>query len=135
MAHDPRNDNARVKRDITKLTINPALSHGSYGRAVGATSISFVSQAGLASGAVERDGLAKRLMAVKGNRTIKKAHRVHNAYLPLMQTDAQTCQVRADGLLLTCEPASELPDGAALLFVLMLPLGVRPSAAQRPTPS
>ena len=82
---------------------------GSYGRAVGPTSISFVSQASLASGAAESYGLSKRLVAVKGNRTVTKRAMVHNAYMPVMQIDAQTYQVRADGLLLTCEPATVLP--------------------------
>ncbi len=48
-------------------------------------------------------------MAVNGNRTVNKAGMVHNNYLPVMQIDAQTYQVRADGLLLTCEPAVQLP--------------------------
>jgi urease subunit alpha len=82
---------------------------GSYGRAVGPTSISFVSQASLASGAAESYGLSKRLVAVKGNRTVTKRDMVHNAYMPVMQIDAQTYQVRADGMLLTCEPATVLP--------------------------
>ena len=82
---------------------------GSYGKAIGPTSISFVSQASLASGAAESYGLAKRLVAVKGNRTVTKRDMVHNAYLPQMQIDAQTYQVRADGVLLTCEPATVLP--------------------------
>ena len=82
---------------------------GSFGKAVGPTSISFVSQASLANGAAESYGLAKRLVAVKGNRTVTKRDMVHNAYLPRMQIDAQTYQVRADGMLLTCEPATVLP--------------------------
>ncbi len=82
---------------------------GSYGRAVGSTSISFVSQASLASGTAASYGLSKRLVAVKGNRTVTKRDMVHNAYLPTMQIDAQTYQVRADGVLLTCEPATVLP--------------------------
>ena len=82
---------------------------GSYGKAVGSTSISFVSGAALASGVAESYGLAKRLVAVKGNRSVKKADMVHNAYMPTMEIDAQTYEVRADGLLLTCEPASVLP--------------------------
>ena len=82
---------------------------GSFGKAVGPTSISFVSQASLANGAAESYGLAKRLVAVRGNRTVTKRDMVHNAYLPVMQIDAQTYQVRADGLLLTCEPATVLP--------------------------
>ena len=49
------------------------------------------------------------MAGVKGCRTVKKADMVHNAYLPKMEIDAQTYQVRADGLLLSCEPATELP--------------------------
>jgi urease subunit alpha len=63
----------------------------------------------LASGVAESYGLAKRLVAVKGNRSVKKADMLHNAYMPTMEIDAQTYEVRADGLLLTCEPASVLP--------------------------
>jgi urease subunit alpha len=166
-----RHDNARVKRYIAKLTINPALSHGiahevgsievgkwadlvlwkpaffgvkpsvvlkggfiaaaamgdpnasiptpqpvhfrpmfaSHGKALGNTSLTFVSGASLANGAAESYGLAKRLVAVKGNRSVKKVDMVHNHYLPVMEIDAQTYEVRADGVLLTCEPASVLP--------------------------
>jgi len=166
-----RNDNARVKRYVAKLAINPALAHGiahevgsiavgkwadlvlwrpaffgvkpsliikggfiaaalmgdanasiptpqpvhmrpmfgAFGGALGRTSISFVSQASLANGAAETYGLHKRLAAVKDCRTVKKAHMVHNAYTPKMEIDAQTYEVRADGVLLTCEPASVLP--------------------------
>jgi urease subunit alpha len=82
---------------------------GSFGKARGATSISFVSAASLANGAAESYGLAKRLVGVKGNRTVTKRDMIHNAYLPVMQIDAQTYQVRADGVLLTCEPATVLP--------------------------
>ena len=82
---------------------------GSFGKALGATSISFVSQASLANGAAESYGLAKRLVAVRGNRSVSKRDMLHNAYLPVMQIDAQTYQVRADGVLLTCEPATLLP--------------------------
>ncbi|OGA98415.1 MAG: urease subunit alpha [Burkholderiales bacterium RIFCSPHIGHO2_12_FULL_69_20] len=81
----------------------------SFGKALGATSISFVSGASLASGTAERYGLAKRLVAVKGNRSVTKRDMLHNAYMPVMQIDAQTYQVRADGVLLTCEPATVLP--------------------------
>ena len=58
--------------------------------------------------AAGRDAV-KRLVAVKGNRTVTKRDMVHNAYMPHMQIDAQTYQVRADGVLLTCEPATVLP--------------------------
>ena len=57
----------------------------------------------------ERYGLRKPLAAVRGCRSVKKADMVHNAYTPRMQIDAQTYEVRADGELLTCEPATVLP--------------------------
>ena len=166
-----RNDNCRVKRYIAKLTINPALSHGSaheigsvevgkwadlvfwrpaffgvkpslivkggfiaaaamgdpnasiptpqpvhdrpmfgsFGGAVAQGSLTFVSQSALDSGVAAGYGLKKTLTAVRGCRTVKKTDMVHNAYLPKMQIDAQTYEVRADGQLLTCEPARELP--------------------------
>ncbi|MDH4059551.1 MAG: urease subunit alpha [Aquincola sp.] len=166
-----RHDNARIKRYIAKLAINPALAQGlshevgsiepgkwadlvfwrpaffgvkpslvmkggfiaaaamgdanasiptpqpvhyrpmfgSFGGAVGPTSITFVSQASLASGAAESLALHKHLSAVKACRTVKKADMVHNAYTPKMDIDAQTYEVRADGQLLTCEPATVLP--------------------------
>jgi urease subunit alpha len=49
------------------------------------------------------------LAAVKGCRSVTKRDMVHNAYLPAMQIDPQTYEVRADGVLLTCEPAKVLP--------------------------
>jgi len=82
---------------------------GSYGGALHQGSLSFVSQAAMAAGIAERLGLHKTVAAVKGNRTVRKQHMVHNAYAPTMEIDAQTYQVRADGQLLTCEPATELP--------------------------
>jgi urease subunit alpha len=57
----------------------------------------------------ERYGLSKNLSAVKGIRAVRKQHMVHNSYLPVMEIDAQTYSVRADGQLLTCEPAKVLP--------------------------
>ena len=163
------NDNARVKRYLAKLAINPALAHGishevgsievgkwadlvlwkpaffgvkpalilkggfiaaaamgdanasiptpqpvhyrpmfgAFGGARSQGSLTFVSQSG--QGAVEKLGLAKTLAPVKGCRTVKKADMVLNNYLPTMEIDAQTYEVRADGVLLTCEPAKDLP--------------------------
>ncbi|MEY8876006.1 MAG: urease subunit alpha [Leptothrix sp. (in: b-proteobacteria)] len=170
-ADSERHDNARVKRYIAKLTINPALSHGishevgsvevgkwadlvfwkpaffgvkpslilkggfiamaamgdpnasiptpqpvhyrpmfgSFGGVLTRGSLTFVSQAALASGIGDVYGLKKPLAAVKGCRSVRKADMVHNAYTPKMEIDAQTYQVRADGQLLTCEPATSLP--------------------------
>jgi urease subunit alpha len=82
---------------------------GAFGGAMHRTSITFVSQAALAGGVGEAYGLHKHLAAVKGCRTVKKTDMVHNGYLPAMHVDAQTYEVRADGQLLTCEPATVLP--------------------------
>ena len=82
---------------------------GSFGRALAQTSITFMSRAALAAGVHDRYGLAKRAVAVKGCRSVRKADMVHNAYAPKMEIDAQTYSVRADGQLLTCEPATVLP--------------------------
>lgn len=163
------NDNARVKRYLAKLAINPALAHGishevgsievgkwadlvlwkpaffgvkpslilkggfiaaaamgdanasiptpqpvhyrpmfgSFGAALSQGSLTFVSQA--SQGNVEKLGLAKTLLPVKGCRSVRKTDMLLNNYLPTMEIDAQTYEVRADGVLLTCEPAKELP--------------------------
>ena len=82
---------------------------GAFGGAIAKTSLTFVSQAGLAAGIGERFGLHKTLSAVKGIRGLGKRHMVHNDYAPRMEVDAQTYVVRADGQLLTCEPATRLP--------------------------
>jgi urease subunit alpha len=82
---------------------------GGFGAAVAAGSITFVSQAALAAGIGKRLGLAKQLVAVKGIRTLSKKDMVLNDYLPKMAVDAETYEVRADGVLLTCEPATSLP--------------------------
>ncbi len=166
-----RHDNFRVKRYLSKYTINPAIAHGishevgsievgkwadlviwkpaffgikpavilkggfiamaamgdpnasiptpqpvhyrpmfgSFGGALARGSLTFVSQAGLANGIGQRFGLNKTLSAVKNIRHIGKRHMIHNDYAPRMEVDAQTYSVRADGQLLTCEPAVSLP--------------------------
>ncbi|MCD2511475.1 urease subunit alpha [Comamonas endophytica] len=81
----------------------------SFGGALARSSLTFVSQAGLANGIGERFGLAKTLSAVKDIRGIGKRHMLHNDYAPAMEVDPQTYSVRADGQLLTCEPAVSLP--------------------------
>ena len=166
-----KSDNFRVKRYISKYTINPAIAHGishevgsievgkwadvvvwrpaffgikpsiilkggfiamaamgdpnasiptpqpvhyrpmfgAFGGAIAKGSLTFVSQAGLAAGIQEKFGLHKILSPVKNIRGVRKQHMIHNAYLPTMDIDAQTYAVRADGQLLTCEPATTLP--------------------------
>ena len=82
---------------------------GAYGGSLAKGSLTFVSQAGLAAGIKERYGLAKNLAAVKNIRNVRKKDLIHNGYAPKMEIDAQTYAVRADGQLLTCEPAKLLP--------------------------
>ncbi|RGE42952.1 urease subunit alpha [Comamonas testosteroni] len=82
---------------------------GAFGGAIAKTSLTFVSQAGLAADIGQRFGLHKTLSAVKGIRGVQKQHMIHNDLAPRMEVDAQTYAVRANGDLLTCEPASSLP--------------------------
>jgi urease subunit alpha len=82
---------------------------GGFGGAIAAGSLTFVSQAALAAGIGTRLGLAKTLEAVKGIRSLSKADMVLNGYTPEMSVDPETYEVRADGMLLTCEPATSLP--------------------------
>ncbi|MET0291243.1 MAG: urease subunit alpha [Steroidobacteraceae bacterium] len=82
---------------------------GSFGNARQATSVSFVSKAALDDGLGQRLGLRKSLVAVKGTRTIRKQDLIHNGWLPTIDVDPQTYEVRADGELLRCEPATVLP--------------------------
>ncbi|MSQ57081.1 MAG: urease subunit alpha [Limnohabitans sp.] len=166
-----RHDNARIKRYIAKLAINPAIAHGishevgsievgkwadlviwkpaffgvkpsiilkggfialaamgdpnasiptpqpvhyrpmfgAFGGALSKGSLTFVSQTGMQADIGKRYGLQKTLAVVKNIRGIGKRHMVHNDYAPHMEVDAQTYAVRADGQLLTCEPATSLP--------------------------
>ena len=82
---------------------------GSFGLACARTSITFVSQAALDAGIGKQLGLKKNLSAVKGTRLLKKADMIHNNYAPKVDVDPETYQVKADGQLLMCEPASILP--------------------------
>jgi urease subunit alpha len=164
-----RNDNTRVKRYVSKYTINPAITHGiahevgsiepgkladlvlwkpamfgvkpemivkggfiawsvmgdanasiptpqpvlyrpmfgAFGGAMAQTAVTFVSHASLAAGIEER--FQKRAVAVKNCRSIGKKDMIHNSATPAIEVDAQTYEVRADGELLTCEPAEVLP--------------------------
>ncbi|MFA9439776.1 urease subunit alpha [Uliginosibacterium sp. sgz301328] len=81
---------------------------GSFGKAL-KTSVTFVSQAALKNPQVADLGLTRPLEAVRNIRSVKKAHMIHNDYAPRLTVDPETYEVRADGDLLTCEPAVELP--------------------------
>jgi urease subunit alpha len=82
---------------------------GSLGGALTSTSVTFVSEAAVEDGVRERLGLKKRLVAVWGTRNIDKKSMLLNAALPVIEVDPQTYEVRADGVHLTCEPATSLP--------------------------
>ncbi|NLD69936.1 MAG: urease subunit alpha [Limnobacter sp.] len=82
---------------------------GAFGGALAQGSLSFVSQAALDAGIGEACGLARRLVAVSRIRQLRKQDMVLNAYTPTMEVDPETYEVRADGLLLACEPARVLP--------------------------
>ncbi len=80
-----------------------------HGRARFATAVTFVSQAGLDTGAVTKLGLGKRLSAVRGCRSVSKRDLLWNDALPKIHVDPETYTVTADGRELTCEPAAVLP--------------------------
>jgi len=82
---------------------------GAFGSAVSNGSITFVSQAALDAGIGERLSLRKPLVAVKGIRSLRKSDMVLNGLTPRMEVDPETYAVKADGELLTCEPATVLP--------------------------
>ncbi len=82
---------------------------GSYGGARLATRVTFLSQAGIDADIPGKLSLKSLISAVKDCRTVKKCNMIHNSYQPTIEVDAQTYEVRADGELLTCEPASVLP--------------------------
>ncbi|WP_434608025.1 urease subunit alpha [Pseudomonas sp. D2-30] len=81
----------------------------SYGGSRHATSLTFISQAAAEAGLPEQLGLKKRIAVVKGCRDVQKTDLIHNDYLPSIDVDPQTYQVKADGVLLWCEPADVLP--------------------------
>lgn len=82
---------------------------GAFGRALSKSCFTFVSQAAFDADIGARLGLAKPLIVARGMRGLRKADMVHNDATPHMQVDPETYEVRADGVLLTCEPARELP--------------------------
>lgn len=73
------------------------------------TSVTFVSQAAMQNKALAALGLSKSLVPVRGTRTVRKTNMIHNDYMPSIDVDPETYIVRADGILLACEPAAVLP--------------------------
>ena len=82
---------------------------GARGRALGATSIAFVSGRALADGMVRELGLSKQISGVRRCRGLGKRDMKLNDALPVLTVDPETYEVRADGELLTCDPAVRLP--------------------------
>ena len=82
---------------------------GAMGGALAQTSVTFVSQAAQANGIRETLGLKKQTIAVQSTRKIGKRDLILNDALPKIEVNPETYEVRADGVLLTCKPASVLP--------------------------
>jgi urease subunit alpha len=82
---------------------------GSFGGATAATCLTFVSKASLEANIPEKLGLHKTAVAVENCRSISKVNMIHNDATPAIEVDPETYEVRADGELLTCEPATVLP--------------------------
>ncbi len=81
---------------------------GAFGAAL-EKSVTFVSSASLDSPELQALGLRKRIEAVRATRKIRKSDMIHNAAQPHIEVDSETYEVRADGELLTCQPATSLP--------------------------
>ena len=93
----------------TPQPVHYRMMFGALGGARSETCVSFVSKAANGNGMGEKLRLNKRLVSVHNTRGVTKKQLIHNSYLPKIEVDSQTYEVRADGDLLTCEPAKELP--------------------------
>jgi urease subunit alpha len=82
---------------------------GSFGRALQATSLTFVSQAAIDAGVPSRLKLQKKIAGVSHCRGLTKRDMIRNDALPVMEVDPESYEVRADGEILKCEPARILP--------------------------
>jgi urease subunit alpha len=82
---------------------------GAFGDAPKHTSVTFTSQAAIDANLGARFDVKRRFVSCRNTRTIAKKNMIHNNYMPTITVDAQTYEVRADGDLLTCEPAAWLP--------------------------
>jgi urease subunit alpha len=82
---------------------------GSFGRAIQSTSVTFLSKAGIENGVPAMLGLNTMIEAVANCRNLTKADMLLNDYLPNIEVDPETYEVRVDGEIITCEPAETLP--------------------------
>jgi urease subunit alpha len=80
-----------------------------FGKALSRSSVTFVSKAAIDGDLAAHLGVSKKLLPVSNTRNISKASMIHNAATPMIEVDPETYEVRADGVLLTCEPADVLP--------------------------
>jgi urease subunit alpha len=82
---------------------------GAYGRALQASAATFLPAVAISGGVPERLGLERMILPARGIRAVDKSRMVHNAATPHIEVDPETYEVRADGVHLTCEPATVLP--------------------------
>ena len=82
---------------------------GAYGKSVEHSAVCFVSAAAQVDGIGDKLGLSKQTVAVQNTRNIGKSHLIHNTATPHIEVNPETYEVRANGEILTCEPATELP--------------------------
>ena len=82
---------------------------GAYGKALQASAATFLSAAAIAGGVPARLGLGRLILPAQGIRAVDKSRMVHNDATPKIEVDPETYEVRADGVHLTCEPATVLP--------------------------
>lgn len=82
---------------------------GSMGSAVTSTSVTFVSQVAADSNLADELGVKRQFLPCKNVRSVTKGDMIHNDLMPTVEVDPQTYEVKADGVLLTCEPAESLP--------------------------
>ncbi len=82
---------------------------GAFGRARSASAITFLPTTAIERGVAHQLGLQRTVLPARGIRVIDKRRMAHNGALPHIEVDPETYEVRADGVLLTCEPASVLP--------------------------
>ncbi|MDA9371608.1 urease subunit alpha [Porticoccaceae bacterium] len=93
----------------TPQPVHYRMMFGGFGTAPSQTAVTFSSQAAIDNGIAQQLGLARRLVGCRNTRSINKLDMIHNAWMPNITVDAQTYEVHADGVLLTCEPADKLP--------------------------
>ena len=93
----------------TPQPVHYRMMFGGFGSAPRHTAVTFTSQAAIDNDIGRQLQMGRRLVACRNTRSISKLDMIHNAWMPNITVDAQTYEVHADGVLLTCEPADKLP--------------------------